>query len=92
MDNIAQRACGYLCVINELCRRARVPTYLYDEMIGPKTPINASTIRNLQHNHPTREAQQDQKDNQEGNEEEFYQPQVQQQAEQVQENQQVSKF
>lgn len=52
MANAAQRACGHLCVINELCRRARVPTYADDETIGPKAPINASTIRRIQHNHP----------------------------------------
>ncbi|KAI5411796.1 hypothetical protein KIW84_056750 [Lathyrus oleraceus] len=39
-------------------------------MIGPKSPINVSTIRRLQHNLPTRATQQDQKDNQAGNKEE----------------------
>lgn len=78
--NVAQRACGHFCVINELCRRVWVPIYSDDDMIGPKTPRNASIVRSLQHNHPTREAQQDQKDNPAGNEKEFYQPRVQQQS------------
>lgn len=47
MANIAQRVCRYLCVINELCRRTGVPTYLDDEMIGPKASIIALTIMKL---------------------------------------------
>ncbi|KAI5429738.1 hypothetical protein KIW84_034355 [Lathyrus oleraceus] len=72
--------------------RARVPTYVDDEMIGPKAHINVSEIRRIQHNHPVGKGQQDQEDNQARNKEEFYQPRVQQQAAQVQENQQALKF
>lgn len=72
MVNVVQRACGHLCVINELCMRVGVPTYLDGEMIRPKLHINASAIKRLQHNHPTGETQQDQEENQVGNEEEIY--------------------
>lgn len=57
MNNAAQRACGHLCAINELCRTSRVPTYPDDEMIGPKAPTNVSEILRLQHNHPAEAAQ-----------------------------------
>lgn len=53
--------------------------------------MNTSAIRRLQHNHPTRETQQDQEDNQAGNKEELYQPQVQQQEAQFPKDQE-SKF
>lgn len=92
MGNAAQQACGHFCDINEMCRRARVPIYQDDEMIGPKAPINASTIRRFQDNHPTRLAQLDQEDNQAGNKEKIYQPQVRQQVMHVQGNQQASAF
>lgn len=61
-------------------------------MIGPKVPINDLAIKRLQHNHPTGTTQQDQKHNQAGNEEEVYQPQVQQHEIQVQQNQHASEF
>ena len=61
-------------------------------MIGLKAPVNASTIRRLQHNHPTRETQQDQEDNQVGNKEELYQRQVQQQEAQFTKDEEASKF
>lgn len=92
MSNDAQLAGGYLCDINELCMRAKVPTYIDDKMIGPKARINVSEIRRIQHNHPVGKGQQDQEDNQAGNKEESYQPRVQQQEAQVQENQQALKF
>lgn len=63
MANVAQRAYGNLYIINQLCRRVGVPTYPDDEMIGPKTLINASVVRRLQHNHTAGAAQQDQEDN-----------------------------
>ncbi|KAI5405797.1 hypothetical protein KIW84_052535 [Lathyrus oleraceus] len=37
-------------------RRVGMPVYPDDKMIGPKAPINASTIRRLQHHHPTKAA------------------------------------
>lgn len=43
-----------------------MPIYPDDEMIGQKSPINTSTFRRLQHNHPTKAAQLDQEDNQQG--------------------------
>lgn len=92
MANITQQTCEHFCIINELCRRSGVPIYHDDKMIGPKAHINALAIRRLQHNHPAGETQHDQKDNPTENEEEFYQPQVQQQPVQVQGNQQASDF
>lgn len=78
MANTAYRACGNFCVINELCRRVGVPVYPDENMIGPKAPINASTIRRLQHHHPTKAIQNDEEDNAR-NDEEFFQLQVQEQ-------------
>lgn len=91
MDNTAQRACGHICVINELCRRVGVPAYPDDEMINPKTPINVLAIRRLQHMHQREVAQNDQMENQVVNDEGFYQSQVHNQPEQMQ-GQQASEF
>ncbi|KAI5402357.1 hypothetical protein KIW84_050103 [Lathyrus oleraceus] len=82
MVNAAQRACGHFCVINELCRRVCVPAYPEDEIISPKTPLNASAIRRMQNMHQGEDVQNDQEDNQAGNDEGFYQPQMQNQLEQ----------
>lgn len=68
----AQRDCRYFCAINELCSRAGVPV-----MTSPKVPLNASAIRSLQHMHQTEASKNHQKDNQAGNDERFYQSQVQ---------------
>ncbi|KAI5407040.1 hypothetical protein KIW84_053339 [Lathyrus oleraceus] len=61
-----------------------VPVYPDEKMIGPKAPINASAIRRLQHHYPAEATQNDEEDNPAGNDEEFYQPQVQQQQVQMQ--------
>ena len=38
MANVVQRASGYFCVINELCRRAGVPEYPEDKTLLPTAP------------------------------------------------------
>ncbi|KAI5395029.1 40S ribosomal protein S15-4 [Lathyrus oleraceus] len=57
--------------------RVGVPVYLDDEIISPKAPLNASAIRRLQHMNPAEVAHHDLEDNPAGNDEGFYQPQMQ---------------
>lgn len=64
MANVAQKACGHFCVINELCRRAGVLVYPNDEMLNLKAPSNASTIWKLQNMHKGEAVQNDQQENQ----------------------------
>lgn len=64
MTNVAQNAYRDFCVINELCRKACVPVYPDDEMIGLKAPLNASTIRRLQNTHQGEAVQNEQQENQ----------------------------
>lgn len=52
--------------------------YPNDEMISPKSPIKASSIRRLQNMDQGKAAQNDQQDNQVGNDEGSDQPQVKQ--------------
>lgn len=84
MANVAQKAYGHFCVINELCRRAGVPVYPDDEMLNPKAPLKASAIRTLQNMHQWEVIQNDQEENQHGNEEEFNQKQEQHQSQPIQ--------
>lgn len=75
MDNAAQKAYGHFCVMNELCKREGVSVYSDDEILSLKAPLSASIIRKLQNMHQGEAAQNDQQENQQGNEEEFNQPQ-----------------
>ncbi|KAI5442674.1 hypothetical protein KIW84_011636 [Lathyrus oleraceus] len=69
--------------INMSTERTGVPAYPDDEMISTKAPLNASAIRRLQNMHQGEASQNDQEDNKMGNEEGFYQPQVQNQQQQM---------
>lgn len=51
--------------------------YPNGEMLSLKSPPNASTIMKLQNMHQGEAAQNDQEENQQGNDEEFNQPQEQ---------------
>lgn len=50
MVDVPQRACEHFCVINELCRLARVPTHHDDVIMIPLSPINKRTMREI-HTH-----------------------------------------
>ena len=56
-----------------------MPVYLDDEMISLKSHLNASIIRRMQNMHQAEAAQNDKEDNQAGNDEGLYQPQLQNQ-------------
>ncbi|KAI5391744.1 hypothetical protein KIW84_076524 [Lathyrus oleraceus] len=68
-----------------------VPVYPDDEMISLKAPLTALAIRRLQNMHQGEAAQNDPEDNQAGNDEGLYQPQVKHQPHQMQ-GQQASEF
>ena len=75
MANAPQKAYGNFSIIHDLYKRAGVPVYPVSEILSLKAPVNASAIQRLQNMHQGEATQQDQEGNQQGNGEEFVQPQ-----------------